>query len=148
MAAGLEGKPFPDLALSDDKGQPFQLHSLQGKTLLLNFWATWCGPCVAELPALDRLHRALKDVPEIEILAVSVDQQGPPARIASVLRKKDYVLPLAFEPTGEATRRYGLTSIPMSFIIDKAGVVRHHIDGAREWDNAQWQRGLRQLHTG
>lgn len=125
------GEPAPNFHLRDLNGQFVTLSDLRGKVVLLNFWATWCGPCRVEMPAMEQLYRTFlrKD---FEILAVSTDAQG-----VAVTRPFQQENHLTFPILHDADYRVGLTygarTLPMTFMVDRQGIVRHQIFGARDW---------------
>lgn len=107
------------------------LSDLRGKVVLINFWATWCGPCRVEMPAMEQLYRDYSRN-DFEILAVSTDPQG-----VAVTRPFQQENRLTFPILHDAEYRiglvYGARSLPMTFMVDRQGVVRHQIFGARDW---------------
>jgi peroxiredoxin len=125
------GEPAPNFQLRDLDGHLVALSDMRGKVVLLNFWATWCGPCRVEMPAMEKLYRTFlrKD---FEILAVSTDAQGElvtrPFQQENrltfpILHDADYIVGLT----------YGARTLPMTFMVDREGVIRHQIFGARDW---------------
>lgn len=129
------GEPAPNFRLRDLNGHMVSLSDLRGKVVLLNFWATWCGPCRVEMPAMEELYRTFSRN-DFEILAVSTDAQG-----ASVTRPFQQENHLTFPILHDADYRVGLTygarSLPMTFMVDRQGIVRHQIFGARDWGAAE-----------
>ena len=125
------GESAPNFHLRDLNGQPVALSDLRGKVVLLNFWATWCGPCRVEMPAMEQLYRTFSRK-DFEILAVSTDAQG-----AAVTRPFQQENHLTFPILHDADYRVGLTygarTLPMTFMVDRQGIVRHQIFGARDW---------------
>jgi peroxiredoxin len=126
------GEPAPNFQLRDMNGQIVSLSDLRGKVVLLNFWATWCGPCRIEMPAMERLYRTYERK-DFEILAVSTDAQG-----AAVTRPFQQENKLTFPILHDADFRvglsYGARTLPMTFMVDRHGIVRQHIFGARDWE--------------
>ncbi len=125
------GEPAPNFQLRDLNGRQVALSDLRGKVVLLNFWATWCGPCRVEMPAMEKLYRVFSRN-DFEILAVSTDAQG-----ASITRPFQQENRLTFPILHAADYRVGLTygarSLPMTFMVDRQGIIRHQIFGARDW---------------
>ena len=137
------GEPAPNFRLRDLNGQMVSLSDLRGKVVLLNFWATWCGPCRVEMPAMEELYRTFSRN-DFEILAVSTDAQG-----ASVTRPFQQENHLTFPILHDADYRVGLTygarSLPMTFMVDRQGIVRHQIFGARDWAAAEAHQLIQML---
>lgn len=125
------GELAPNFQLRDLNGRFVALSDLRGKVVLLNFWATWCGPCRVEMPAMEELYRTFSRN-DFEILAVSTDAQG-----ISVTRPFQQENHLTFPILHDADYRVGLTygarSLPMTFMVDRQGIIRHQIFGARDW---------------
>jgi peroxiredoxin len=127
------GDEAPNFMLRDLAGNSVSLSQLRGKVVLLNFWATWCGPCRIEMPAMEQLYRAFPRK-EFEILAVSTDAQG-----VTVTRPFQQAMGFTFPILHDSEYRVGLTygarTIPITFMVDRQGIVRQKIFGAREWDS-------------
>ena len=129
------GDEAPNFTLRDLTGNAMSLSQLRGKVVLLNFWATWCGPCRVEMPAMEQLYRTLPRR-EFEILAVSTDPQG-----AAVTRPFQQEMGVTFPILHDSEYRVGLTygarTIPITFMVDRRGIVRQKIFGARDWDSPE-----------
>tara|TARA_B100000676_G_scaffold74844_1_gene74513 strand:+ start:25329 stop:25862 length:534 start_codon:yes stop_codon:yes gene_type:complete len=128
--------PVPNAIFLDPKGLPTALSAFLGKTVVLNIWATWCGPCIKELPSLDRLAAKL-DARMAIVLAVSQDKGG--AAIAKPFLDKIGVqnLPAYADPSGKLWRAMGIRGLPTTFIISQTGVVVGRIEGVLEWDSPE-----------
>jgi thiol-disulfide isomerase/thioredoxin len=138
-----EGATLPDLKLTTLDGSAVPLgDTIRGKVALLNFWATWCGPCLQELPALDGLHRKLSKNPDVKVLAINVDQGLGLSFLSEFWKRYRFDLPLLVDASGRASSTYRLSVLPMTYIVDQKGVVRHALAGARNWGSEQWARGL------
>ena len=129
------GSVAPDFQLRALEGDSVRLSSYQGRVVMLNFWATWCGPCRFEMPAMERLYREF-DRRDFEILAVSTDAQG-----AAVTRPFKDSLGLTFPILHDSDFRVGVTygtrSLPMTFFVNRHGVITHRIFGARDWQSRE-----------
>jgi peroxiredoxin len=126
------GEPAPNFQLRDMKGRIVSLSDLRGKVVLLNFWATWCGPCRVEMPAMERLYRTY-DRKDFEILAVSTDAQG--AAVTRPFQEENKLtFPILHDSDFRVGLSYGARTLPMTFMVDRQGVVRQHIFGARDWE--------------
>lgn len=129
------GDEAPNFHLRDLEGRVVSLEQFRGKVVLLNFWATWCGPCRVEMPAMEQLYRSFPRR-DFEILAVSTDPQG-----AAVTRPFQQELGLTFPIVHDADYRiglvYGARALPLTFMVDRNGIVRQKVPGARNWDASE-----------
>jgi peroxiredoxin len=137
------GEPAPNFQLLDMQGRLVALSDLRGKVVMVNFWATWCGPCRVEMPAMEALYQAFSRN-DFEILAVSTDAQG-----MTVTRPFQQENRLTFPILHDADYRvgliYGARSLPMTFMVDRQGVIRHQIFGARDWGAVEAQQLVQML---
>jgi cytochrome c biogenesis protein CcmG/thiol:disulfide interchange protein DsbE len=122
-----EARPAPPLALPDLNGRTIDLAAMRGKVVAVNFWATWCPPCKAEIPELAALWRAQRDRC-FEILAVTED--SPPEEIARAMVELGIPYPVVVDPDGKAADRYGVPGFPRTYLVDTEGVVRQVFEGA------------------
>jgi peroxiredoxin len=129
------GDEAPNFTLRDLAGNARSLSQLRGKVVLLNFWATWCGPCRIEMPAMEQLYRTLPRR-EFEILAVSTDPQGA-AVTRPFQREMGFTFPILHDSEYRVGLTYGARSIPITFMVDRRGIVRQKIFGARDWDSPE-----------
>jgi thiol-disulfide isomerase/thioredoxin len=124
--------PLPPAALVDAAGVVHGLAEFAGTGLVINLWATWCVPCVAELPGLAVLARRLKDS-SIRVLPLSSDRDGAPV-VASYYHQHGIEgLPIWLDPKGEAVRIWGVQGIPTTLIVDREGRERGRLVGAVDW---------------
>jgi peroxiredoxin len=120
-SAGLEGRPAPAMELKLLDGDPFRLADAAGKVVVVNYWASWCEPCRAELPAIDAYFRKHRDEGLI-VIAISMDKPSEEAKVREVM--KAYAFPAALAKDASA-RGYGrIWRIPLTFVIDRQGIVR------------------------
>ncbi len=125
------GSVAPDFALPGLNGAPIRLSDQQGKVILLNIWATWCPPCRAEMPSMEKLYQAYRDR-GLVILAVSEDRTGPET-VASFVRELALTFPILLDPAGELVGQYGVRGLPTSYLLDRRGRVVSAEVGARDW---------------
>ncbi len=136
-AGNVQGSPEPAplFALSDINGKKVSLSDFKGKVVLLNFWASFCGPCKAEMPSLNRLYTALKNDGFV-VLAISIDPSEKPVR--SFVSEKGLAFPVLMDPEKEAYfDLYAVFALPTSFLIDRNGIIVEKIMGDREWDSPE-----------
>lgn len=129
------GDEAPNFMLRDLAGNVMSLYQLRGRVVLLNFWATWCGPCRVEMPAMEQLYRTLSRR-EFEILAVSTDPQGP-AVTRPFQREMGFTFPILHDSEYRVGLTYGARTIPITFMVDRRGIVRQKIFGARDWGSPE-----------
>lgn len=132
---GLLGKPAPTISVP---GQ--DLSSLRGHVVVLNFWASWCAPCLLEFPSLAALQQTM---PQVRVLAISFDRD--PAAYAAFLRRHPFAFQTALDATGHANEAFGTTRPPETYILDKEGVVRRKFIGAQDWTDPEIEGYLRAL---
>ncbi|MDR4475443.1 MAG: redoxin domain-containing protein [Nitrospira sp.] len=121
----------PNFLLKDSQGFNVTLDQFRGKVVLLNFWATWCGPCKIEMPAMERLYRSFSRK-EFEILAVSTDAQGTVVT-RPFQEEVGFTFPVLHDADFRVGLQYGARQLPMTFLIDRKGIIRNRIPGARDW---------------
>jgi peroxiredoxin len=137
------GQPAPDFTFPGLDGKMVSLSDYKGKVVLVNIWATWCPPCVDEMPSMEKLYRELKDE-NFEILAVSIDALGKKA-VAPFMKKYNLSFPALMDPDGTIKDLYQTTGVPESFIINKDGILVEKIIGSRNWADPAVVRYLRDL---
>lgn len=145
--AGIKlGGSAPDFKLWNLQGKAVSLSDYRGSVVFVNFWATWCGPCKVEMPAMERLYRDYRQK-GLEILAVSTDAQG-----SSVTRPFQKTMGLTFPILHDSDysigRLYGARTLPMTFLVDRQGIIRHRIFGARDWHSSEAIRLIQTLLNG
>jgi len=134
VLAEWKGPPAaPPIELSTADGVPFTLASLRGKVVLVNFWATWCEPCVTEMPSLQRLHDRF--APRLEVLGVNY-QEGP-ARIKAFVARSSVTFPVVRDTDGAVAKAWGARIFPASYVVDRTGNVRHVMIGGADWTTTE-----------
>ncbi|HEV2106490.1 MAG TPA: TlpA disulfide reductase family protein, partial [Candidatus Eisenbacteria bacterium] len=128
----LEGQPAPDFTLAGLDGRPVHLAALRGQVVLLDFWATWCGPCRGWLPIVARAHRVLASH-GLHVFAVNLKE--PEDRVRAYLRQANLDLPVLMDTDAAVGRVYGATGIPMTVIIGRDGRVARVLVGLHEDDD-------------
>ena len=118
----LGGTEAVDFTLRDLDGREETLSRLRGKVVLLDFWATWCGPCVKALPILERLHRAYRDQ---GLVVLGIDAEKP-EKIRAFLKKHDYTFPTLVDVRKQVAGQYQVRGIPTTFVIDRNGKIVLH----------------------
>ncbi len=131
-----EAEPAPTDPLTDGTGSPVRLSDFKGRVVLVNFWATWCAPCIREMPGLDRLEAKLGG-PDFTVVAVNEDRGG--AKIAETFLEKLNTpnLRLYVDDKMKLMRAFGVRGMPTSFLLDRAGNVVGKLEGIAEWDTPE-----------
>lgn len=131
--ASIAGKPAQNFPLTL-AGKSEHLSDLKGKIVVLNFWATWCPPCVEETPALNRLQKYI-DSRGGMVLGVSVDEDG--AAYEKFLKDQSVVFPTYRDATKKSAADYGTSMYPETYIIDRHGKIARKFVGAQQWDSPE-----------
>jgi peroxiredoxin len=125
-------KQAEDFTLAMADGRSFRLSEHRGKTVIVNFWATWCPPCREEMPALERLYRQHKEH-GLVLVAVSID--ADPKLVPPYVKASKLTFPIALDPKAEVANKYGVRALPSSFVVDRQGTMAALALGPRVWDN-------------
>ena len=126
-----KGAKAPDFTLPGLDGEMVRLADQKGKVVFLNIWATWCPPCVDEMPSMEKLYQKLKGE-DFEILAVSIDKQGAEA-VLPFMKKHDLSFTALIDSKESLKYKYQTTGVPETFIIDRNGIVVERVIGPRDW---------------
>jgi len=122
------GFAAPDFILQTPDGEEYTLSELKGNAVLVNLWATWCPPCRAEMPAIERMYREYKDQGFV-VLAVDMTYQDNPADIMPFIQEYDLTFPVLLDETGKVGAAYQLRSLPSSYFINRAGIIQEVVIG-------------------
>lgn len=140
------GRPAPEIVVERLNGKSLSLSSLRGKVVLLDVWASWCGPCKQELPMLDAIAGRLRGQ-GVEVLAVSVDQQRENV-VKFMESRAHWSLTVAHDPRGAIADTFQPDKMPTSYVIDRAGIIRHVNSGFEPADAPVIERRLAELAAG
>jgi len=125
----------PGFEIENLRGGNSSLADYKGKVVLLNFWATWCMPCRAEMPGMETIWKKYKDQ-GLVIAAISVDE-GSPKRIETFSKLLDLSFPILLDPESEVSDLYKVSNMPTSFLIDRNGKIISRIVGTEEWTSPE-----------
>jgi len=128
-----EPAPAPTISFADPAGDPVDLSDFRGKLVLINLWATWCEPCLREMPSLERLQSRLGD--RITILAISEDRGGSKAVEPFIAKLGLKSVKSYLDPKSAVGHAFDVHGLPTSFLIDRDGKVLGRVEGAAEWDS-------------
>jgi len=123
--------PTPPLALRDLNGKMHRLRDYRGKVVMVQFWATYCPPCVKEMPSVERLKAQLSGKP-FAVLAVNLGESKQ--RVRAFLRKTHVHFTVLLDTHGQALRRWRVYAVPSTFLIDRHGNIRYRVYGGQAWD--------------
>jgi cytochrome c biogenesis protein CcmG/thiol:disulfide interchange protein DsbE len=127
-AAPQAGFPAPDFTLKTPTGETYVLSELRGQVVLVNLWATWCPPCRAEMPAMERMYQEYKDRGFI-VLAVNTTSRDDPFAVVPFAEEHELTFPILLDETNEVATAYQLRSLPSSFFIDRDGIISEIVIG-------------------
>ncbi len=128
IPAPQQGFLAPDFELKTIEGETIKLSDLRGQAVLVNLWATWCPPCRAEMPAIEKVYNDYKDEGFV-VLAVNMTYQDTFADIAPFIDEYGLTFPILLDETSEVGTAYQLRSLPSSFFIDREGIIREVVIG-------------------
>jgi peroxiredoxin len=135
----------PDFTLKSLNGENLRLEEYRGKVVLINFWATWCGPCRQEMPILDRIRQRYQGA-GFEVLGVNVEGKDPKAR--KIAKKMGVSFPILFDDSQQISADYNLQGMPFSVLVDRAGQVRYIHTGYKPGDEKSYIDHLKKLLRG
>jgi thiol-disulfide isomerase/thioredoxin len=128
-------RPAPDFHFTASDGKKVTLAHYRGHWLLVNLWATWCGPCIREMPSLNRMQARLGNA--LDVVAISEDRTGAKVVTPFVKALGITTLPLGYDPAGAVGNAFHVEGLPTSFLIDPEGRMVAKLEGAADWDARQ-----------
>ncbi len=131
--APYSGEPLPDFTLSDLQGKAHTLSSYRGKVVMVNFWATYCGPCIKEMPSMQRLKEKMAGKP-FTILSVDMAEEKHDVQAFLTQHQIKIDFPVLLNPEGNVVEDWMITAVPTTFILDPKGTIRYALFGGIEWD--------------
>jgi peroxiredoxin len=147
-----EGTRAPDYSAKTVAGEEVSLRSLRGKVVILNVWATWCYPCIKEMPTLQHAYQLLR-AEGLEVVAVSVDAPigsldpvgNPGGDVPAFVKEFGLTFTVLRDPERKIDSTFGLIGLPSTFVIDRSGTIVKKVIGIAKWDDEQHLRELRAL---
>ncbi len=139
---GLTGKKAPEFTLKDINGRNVSIASLRGKVVLINFWATWCPPCRAEMPSMNRLYREYKGK-GLEILAISTDNSA--SKVKDYISQNSLAFQVLMDDNIKVARQYKVFSLPTTFLIDRNGIIVDRFLGEQDWISPEQKKRIEEL---
>ena len=135
-----ESSPAPSLALRDTEGRDVDIGALKGRMVIVNFWATWCAPCVAEMPSLQALAKRLGNN---KATVLGVNYHESTQKIREFQERVPVQFALLRDPWQATSAAWNVTTLPTTFIVDANGVVRYRVVGEVDWNSQQTFERLR-----
>ena len=121
-----------DFTLDELDGETLNFEDLKGKVVFINFWATWCAPCVAEMPSIDNLYEIYQDNPEVVFIMINVENKED--KVRKVLKKKKFSFSTYFPNATQIPKVYESKGIPTTFVLDKEGFIAYKKVGMASYD--------------
>jgi peroxiredoxin len=136
------GGPAPAFTLTALTGEQGGLSQYKGQVVMVNFWATWCGPCQQEMPLLDQMYKKYKPA-GFTLIGVNVDKESP--AVKELLARRPVSFPVLLDPANQVSKAYHVDEMPSSVIIDRKGAIRYIHRGYKPGDENDYQDRIRQL---
>jgi peroxiredoxin len=140
------GDLAPNFQLEDTRGNKISLSDLRGKVVLVNFWATWCPPCRAEMPSMEALNLDMAGE-DFVMLAINVEQDGR-SSVPAFLDKSPHTFTVLYDDQGVVQKLYGVYKFPESFVIRKDGIIDDRVIGAIDWAHPETVAYFKELAKG
>ena len=136
--------PAKDFELEDMDEDKVKLSNYRGKVVLLNFWATWCPPCIREMPSMERLHQQV-DAQDFKVIALNQMEDADEVFAFTGQLEIDLTFEILFDSSSRVSQDYAVRGLPTTYLIDKNGNIRYHAVGGREFDHAEVVKIVKQL---
>ena len=140
-SANIQGKA-PNFTLKSNTGKNIKLSELRGQVVLLNFWASWCGPCRQEMPLLEKLQQRYSAL-GFTVIGVNVEEDSSKAK--SLLKDIPVSFPILFDTQNTVSKQYNVSAMPSTVMIDRNGNMRYLHKGYKPGDEAQYKKWVKQL---
>jgi peroxiredoxin len=140
-SANIQGKA-PNFTLKSNTGKNIKLSELRGQVVLLNFWASWCGPCRQEMPLLEKLQQRYSAL-GFTVLGVNVEED--PSKAKSLLKDIPVSFPILFDTQNTVSKQYNVSAMPSTVMIDRNGNMRYLHKGYKSGDEVQYKKWVKQL---
>ena len=141
-SSGLVGQPAPDFVLKSASGDNLRLSEFRGDVVMINFWATWCGPCRQEMPLLDELYSRYQRV-GFNLLGVNIDDDS--GKAMNMIAELGVSFPVLFDTRKEVSKLYAVDAMPVTIIVDRDGKVRHMHHGYKPGYEQDYLNEIRSL---
>jgi len=128
--------------LEDPMGNQVSLSDFSGQVVMINFWATWCGPCRTEMPSMQRMYDSFRDR---NFVLLAVNSRENRTVVNQFIQEFGYTFPVVLDTNGRVSFQYGVRSIPLTYVVDPNGRIIAGKPGAQEWDTRRIYEGLRQV---
>jgi peroxiredoxin len=141
-SSSLEGQAAPDFVLKSATGENLRLSEHRGEVVMINFWATWCGPCRQEMPLLDDLYSRYQRV-GFSLLGVNIDDDS--GKAMKMVQELGVSFPVLFDERKEVSRQYAVEAMPVTVLVDRTGTVRHVHHGYKPGYEEKYLTEIRSL---
>lgn len=132
----------PEIGLMDLDGKKWSLSDLKGRPVIINFWATWCPPCIEEMPSIERAWNIIKDE-GIQVLAISYGEDQD--LVEAFIDRYPMSFPVIADTSGNVVRQWPVKGLPTTVVLNSAGEIVYQVVGTREWDDAEILEKIRAL---
>jgi len=136
--------PAPDFALQDMDAKQHSLKAYRGKVVLVNFWATWCPPCIREMPSLEKLYQKFRGQP---FVLLAINQWEDEERVFEFMGQLETIptFPILFDPQSKVSDAFGVQGLPSTYILDKQGRIVFRAKGGRDFSHVEIERKIKSL---